>query len=1327
MGTISFPPRTRRRTIGIIAFVALLAAATIYARPATAAQDGPRVGQWTKGDRAIVETVAALMERQSKVDASGVVKAPKAKIEREFTWMRRNNPNSPSISSGGTVTGVTRTPSLNVVQTVGTEFTGATGGGSGADSGFVPPDTDGSVGPTQYIVGVNGRIRSFNKTTGTADGALNIDPDTFYASLSSAGISDPLVKYDRLTGRWFITAIDVANNDNVVVIAVSSGSTITSTSSFSFFKFVQSVPLPTGDTSCFFDYPTTGIDATSLIIGGNQFCGALQDFYGSDVYLVKKSSVLGAGPIEVAAFHDLTTGSHGVVTTQTGITTARGLDSWDAGQTESYFIGDDNSLYGLLNFRRITYPGGVPTLSANITITVAQTSLPIPNQHLGNAGGGSALGYIDGNDMRIMPSYIVGGKLYATHGVSVNSAGVANGATAGDRNAVRWYVFNNLTGTPAVEQFGTIYDSTATNPLSYTYGSMRVTGQGHIVYGFTSLGVNQFPGAAYTGRLASDTAGTTSAPALYEAGAGAYNSFDTTFGRPRRWGDYTTMSLDPCDDQTVWAAQEFVAVGGATNGTARWGVRVAQIKAPPPASLSSAVPGSIAQGQFNQNITVTGTSSGGSGFFDTPATNNDACRKRISATVSNGVIVNSVTYNSPTSLTLNVTTFGATTGVATVTVMNPDGQTSSGGILTITTGSPVATPTASSTASNTPTVTATFTPSTTPTATSTPVTAVCSGTLTGSSPVFTRPNTGNPPTTLSSNTSSRYRDLPFTVSVTGTYTMQMTSAVFTGTNADDGYYVLYSPSFTPGTPLTNALQSDDDSGSGLMPLITRSLTAGTQYVLVATTFSNNQTGSFVDQFTGPGTVSFSCTGGPTNTPTVTYTPSATFTPSATLVAGYMLQDGGLELGPSSPYWTQTSTNFGTPICDTSCGGVGPRTGTYWAWFGGAGTAAEAGSLQQVGKIAPGPKSLTFYVWWSSSVSSPPDPTAYFNVRMDGNIIFSLTPATAAAYNTAYTLVTVDISAYADDNTHTLLFEQANVASSASTNVHLDDINIISSGGSTSTPTATPTASNTPVPPRPDTIGVYNGGLFYLRNTNNTGGADINVAFGGDVSDLPVAGDWNGDGVDTIGVYRSSTGFFFLSDSNTSPAVNYTVLFGNPGDTPFAGKWTNDMTISGIGVYRNSNGILYQRKSLTSGFDDFFAIFGNPGDQGFAGDWDANGFDSIGVYRSGNQTWYMTNNSSPSGITFSDYDFVLDITTNLPVAGDWDGDGDSTPGSLTSSGVFSLHPNNSIVGPDNVFAFGPANSKPIAGKWIASSKPPIGAVVPGAGASRYTNENPGGGD
>ena len=156
----------------------------------------------------------------------------------------------------------------------------------------------------------------------------------------------------------------------------------------------------------------------------------------------------------------------------------------------------------------------------------------------------------------------------------------------------------------------------------------------------------------------------------------------------------------------------------------------------------------------------------------------------------------------------------------------------------------------------------------------------------------------------------------------------------------------------------------------------------------------------------------------------------------------LVQDGGFEAGFVNTYWAQTSTNFGTPVCDASCGGVGPHAGSYWAWFGGAGTAAEAASVEQVGLIATGPKNLNFYLWWSSSLATPPDPGATFTVKMDGTPIFSVTLATAPPYNTGWTLVTVDISAYADGNGHTLRFEASNAAASGSTNIHLDDVSIV---------------------------------------------------------------------------------------------------------------------------------------------------------------------------------------------------------------------------------------------------------------------------------------------
>ncbi len=262
---------------------------------------------------------------------------------------------------------------------------------------------------------------------------------------------------------------------------------------------------------------------------------------------------------------------------------------------------------------------------------------------------------------------------------------------------------------------------------------------------------------------------------------------------------------------------------------------------------------------------------------------------------------------------------------------------------------------------------------------------------------------------------------------------------------------------------------------------------------------------------------------------------------------------------------------------------------------------------------------------------------------------------------------------------------------------------------------TPTPTNTPVP-RTDTIGVYRASnqTYYLRNTNTTGSPNTTVQYGylcnGSVCNYPVVGDWNGDAVDTIGLYDQLQGVFLLRDANTPGAPNYSFVLGNPNDQPLAGRWTSDMTHDGVGVFRPSNGVLYLKKQLTTGFSDYFAIMGNPGDVGVAGDWNDDGLDSVGVYRPTQSRFYLTNNNQPSGITFSDLDFLYgDGAQDKPFVGDWTGDGASKPG-VFRNGTVMLR--NSVTGgaPDLTFSFGAAGDRPLAGKWVAPSNPPISGII-----------------
>jgi M6 family metalloprotease-like protein len=262
-------------------------------------------------------------------------------------------------------------------------------------------------------------------------------------------------------------------------------------------------------------------------------------------------------------------------------------------------------------------------------------------------------------------------------------------------------------------------------------------------------------------------------------------------------------------------------------------------------------------------------------------------------------------------------------------------------------------------------------------------------------------------------------------------------------------------------------------------------------------------------------------------------------------------------------------------------------------------------------------------------------------------------------------------------------------------------------------------------PAVDTIGVYHNGVFYLRNSNAAGAADVNVVFGA-ANHLPVAGDWNGDGFDTIGVYDTGNGFFYLRNTNLAGSPDHSVLLGNPGDKPLAGRWDNTMTRDGVGVYRNANGILYLKRDLTSGVSDYFMILGNPGDQGVAGDWDGNGYASTGVYRPSNNQFYLTNTNG-AGVVFADFAFAFGDPTATAFAGDWTGSGVSRVGYYKNGTVY-LRNALTAGGVDTTFAFGPTGAIPIAGKWLAgSAQPPLPNTVPniliaGGGGSDPSGSN-----
>ena len=165
----------------------------------------------------------------------------------------------------------------------------------------------------------------------------------------------------------------------------------------------------------------------------------------------------------------------------------------------------------------------------------------------------------------------------------------------------------------------------------------------------------------------------------------------------------------------------------------------------------------------------------------------------------------------------------------------------------------------------------------------------------------------------------------------------------------------------------------------------------------------------------------------------------------------LIVDGGFETGgiPNTFWNPETSTNFGTPLCDVpSCGTGGgaspPRTGAFWSWFGGI-PAPETATLGQTVTMPAGDTiaNLVFYMR-IGTVSSPF--TDVLNVRVDGAIVASF-PEPAVA-ESAYTPRLINLNAFANGAAHAILFEYIGPTSGTGSYV-IDDVEL-----NTRTPTAT---------------------------------------------------------------------------------------------------------------------------------------------------------------------------------------------------------------------------------------------------------------------------------
>lgn len=158
----------------------------------------------------------------------------------------------------------------------------------------------------------------------------------------------------------------------------------------------------------------------------------------------------------------------------------------------------------------------------------------------------------------------------------------------------------------------------------------------------------------------------------------------------------------------------------------------------------------------------------------------------------------------------------------------------------------------------------------------------------------------------------------------------------------------------------------------------------------------------------------------------------------------LVVDGGFEAA-NAPAWTQASSNFGSPLCDTAgCGTgngtAGPRSGSQWMWFGGAGTALETGSVEQNITIPAGANTLTFGYWLGACGTG--GAADFIRLTVGGTELWRRDASSAECAAAGYSVASVDVSALATGASRLVRFESTTGTNADNSNFHIDDVSLV---------------------------------------------------------------------------------------------------------------------------------------------------------------------------------------------------------------------------------------------------------------------------------------------
>ncbi len=446
---------------------------------------------------------------------------------------------------------------------------------------FIPPDTMGAVGRTQYFETSNGAYAVFDKYTGQR---LSLVSDVaFWAAAGQTGANgDSRVMYNAAASRWI--AISFGANAKDLQIAISD--TDDALGGWKSVKFEGYAGFGFGATA---DYPTLALDKNAVYIGTNNFApstaGGANSFRGTTLNVIPLDSLFGAGAPTVTGMKQFTTDFPG--TFEDRGFALQGVNSTSASSSGTILAAslfNFDSLGFKVNNLNSTDESGASLGAVNYLGQAAFQS-PGPGRQPSVAIAANQR-VISTLDERISSSvYEVNGRIYMVNTVD----DVADGL---DESRVRYTVLD--ANTFAILDEGNIGEA----GYDYYQGSIAVNEFGEVAIGYNRSGLDPTTGKiSFMAKLFRTMAdgslqSMSDEMLLKESLVDDYHN-GSTFGNPavgrQRWGDYSQVSVDPSNAHNFYLIGQFAreynnAASGHPGGTggSRWGTFIAVLTTPVP-------------------------------------------------------------------------------------------------------------------------------------------------------------------------------------------------------------------------------------------------------------------------------------------------------------------------------------------------------------------------------------------------------------------------------------------------------------------------------------------------------------------------------------------------------------------------------------------------------------------------------------------------------------------------------------------------------------------------------------------------------------------------